>query len=82
MLTFPSQNAPGGVADTVTSQRLRAYCRNAETLVNLGDRADQKIFLPRKSGDARFGPQQYYYVSSKSGVVPHWWVEAARCIPQ
>ena len=82
MLTFPSQNAPGGVADTVTSQRLRAYCRNAETLVNLGDRADQKIFLPRKSGDARFGPQQYYYVSSKSGVVPHWWAEAARCIPQ
>jgi hypothetical protein len=56
------------------SETARAYCPNAKTLIALGDRP-QKIFLPRTSGDARLGPQQYYYVSSKGGVVPHWWVE-------
>jgi len=31
-----------------------------------------KIFLPRRSGEPRFGPQQYYYPASKTGVVPSW----------
>jgi hypothetical protein len=29
-----------------------------------------KIILPRRPGESRFGPQQYYYPASPSGVVP------------
>jgi hypothetical protein len=53
----------------------RAYCPNARTLIALSEKP--KMPLPRRSGDAPFCPQQYYYVGSKSGVVPHWWAEAA-----
>jgi len=63
------------------TETARAYCPNAKALVALGRRT-QKIFLPRTLGDARLGPQQYYYVNSKGGVVPHWWVESAHSIPQ
>jgi hypothetical protein len=31
-----------------------------------------KIFLPRRSGESSFGPCQYYYVASRTGVVPSW----------
>jgi hypothetical protein len=34
--------------------------------------ASQKIFLPSRSNEPRFAPQQYYYPASKSGVVPSW----------
>jgi hypothetical protein len=27
-------------------------------------------FLPRRSGQSRFGPRQYYYPASRTGVVP------------
>lgn len=30
----------------------------------------QKIFLPRRSGEGRLAPRQYYYAASRSGVVP------------
>ena len=36
-----------------------------------------KIFLPRRSGDSRFGPRQYYYPASRTGVVPSWAIRAA-----
>ena len=39
--------------------------------------AVQKIFLPWRSNDPRFAPQQYYYAASKSGVVPSWAISAA-----
>jgi hypothetical protein len=31
-----------------------------------------KIILPRRPGESRFGPQQYYYPASRTGVVPSW----------
>ena len=37
---------------------------------------NQKIFLPRQSGELRFSPQQYYYGASKSGVMPSWAISA------
>jgi hypothetical protein len=37
----------------------------------------QKIFLPWRPNEARYGPQQYYYAASKSGVVPSWVISAA-----
>ena len=65
------------VADNLngsTSEASRAYCPNARSLTALSEQT-QKIALPHESGGRRLGPQQYYYVSSKSGVVPHWWAE-------
>jgi hypothetical protein len=29
-----------------------------------------KTLLPRRSGESRFGPLQYYYPASRTGVVP------------
>jgi hypothetical protein len=29
-----------------------------------------KTILPRRPGESRFGPRQYYYPASPSGVVP------------
>jgi hypothetical protein len=74
----PSKDRCAGdnLSDTM-SEASGAYCPNVKTFIALGDRA-QKIFLPGTSGDTRLGPQQYYYISSKGGVVPHWWVESAR----
>jgi hypothetical protein len=30
----------------------------------------QKLFLPKRPGEPRFAPRQYYYHASKSGVFP------------
>jgi hypothetical protein len=32
--------------------------------------AARKTFLPKRAGEPRFAPRQYYYAASKSGVVP------------
>jgi hypothetical protein len=29
-------------------------------------------YLPRRSGESRFAPAQYYYAASKTGVIPSW----------
>jgi hypothetical protein len=29
-----------------------------------------KTFLPKRAGEPRFAPRQYYYAASKSGLVP------------
>jgi hypothetical protein len=36
----------------------------------------EKIFLPRGSAETRFAPPQYYYLASRSGVVPSWAAKA------
>jgi hypothetical protein len=38
----------------------------------MSDPGAEKIFLPRGSAETRFAPRQYYYLASKSGVVPTW----------
>jgi hypothetical protein len=32
--------------------------------------SSHRIILPRRSGESRFAPRQYWYPASKSGVVP------------
>jgi hypothetical protein len=44
----------------------------------MGERAEQKIFLPQQSGESRFAPPQYYYEASKSGAVPSWAIAGDR----
>jgi len=34
--------------------------------------SEQRIFLPRGSAETRFAPPQYFYLASKSGVMPSW----------
>jgi hypothetical protein len=31
-----------------------------------------RTFLPRRSGEPRFAPRQFFYQASKTGVVPSW----------
>jgi hypothetical protein len=39
--------------------------------LQMGDNAEQKIFL-QPSAQSRFAPPQYYYPASRSGAVPSW----------
>jgi hypothetical protein len=32
--------------------------------------SSHRIILPRRSGESRFAPRQYWYPASKSGVMP------------
>jgi hypothetical protein len=34
------------------------------------DNGPRKILLPRRSGESKFAPRQYYYSASRSGVIP------------
>jgi hypothetical protein len=29
-------------------------------------------YLPRRSGESRFAPAQYYYEASRTGAIPSW----------
>ena len=39
-------------------------------LLRTEKRANKKIYLERRSEESPFGPRQYFYTASKSGVVP------------
>jgi len=54
-----------------------AYENNRSLNINrvipqMADGGNQKIFLPPQS---RFAPPSYYYLASKSGVVPSWVID-------
>jgi hypothetical protein len=36
----------------------------------------RKIVLPRRPGESRFAPPQYYYPASRTGVMPGWCANA------
>ena len=42
----------------------------AGVLLRNTERSGEKIILPRRPGELRFGPQPYYYPASRTGVVP------------
>jgi hypothetical protein len=70
---FPADSAEGG-----NGEHDRVSEPSTEDMIprKAQDRP-HKIFLPRRSGDSRFGPRQYYYPASRTGVVPSWAVPAA-----
>jgi hypothetical protein len=43
---------------------------------SITDTGPQKILLPRGSAETRFAPRQYYYLASRSGVMPSWAIAA------
>jgi hypothetical protein len=49
----------------------------ANMMLQTEESAGQKIFLPSRSNEPRFAPQQYYYPASKSRVMPSWAISAA-----
>jgi hypothetical protein len=44
--------------------------RLGSVILRTPPRENRKIYLERRPGDPPFGPRQYYYAASKSGVVP------------
>jgi hypothetical protein len=44
-------------------------CRGAVARKS-ADNDSRKILLPRRPGEPKFAPRQYYYSASRSGVVP------------
>ena len=44
--------------------------KNAIMMPQNAEGDDGKVFLPRRPGEPRFGPRQYFYPASKTGVVP------------
>jgi hypothetical protein len=38
----------------------------------MGDNAEQRVFLPQAASQSRFAPPQYFYPASRSGAVPSW----------
>jgi hypothetical protein len=44
--------------------------KNAIIMRQTAETGTHKVVLPRRPGEPRFGPPQYYYRASKTGVVP------------
>ena len=61
-----------GLADNVEIERTLVT-----TMPRTEESSGQKIFLPKRPSEPRFAPRQYYYVASKSGVMPSWAISCA-----
>jgi hypothetical protein len=44
--------------------------RSTIAIARLADDGPRKILLPRRPGESKFAPPQYYYPASRSGVIP------------
>jgi hypothetical protein len=79
---FPYRNSSArpferrGLADYVEIERTIA-----NTMPWTAESTSQKIFVPWRPSEPRFGPQQYYYAASKSGVVPSWAISGSGVHP-
>jgi hypothetical protein len=58
--------------ETYDADRRLDTCRTPPQLM---PGAYQKIFLPPGSGQSRFAPPSYYYLASRSGVMPSWVID-------
>jgi hypothetical protein len=47
-----------------------AWRRSSDVAVQSAGNGPRKILLPRRPGESRFAPRQYYYPASRSGVMP------------
>jgi hypothetical protein len=44
--------------------------RSSDVARKSADNGPRKVLLPRRPGEPKFTPRQYYYPASRSGVVP------------
>jgi hypothetical protein len=65
-LATPSAEGGNGAHEVIAEPSLVGVIPR----LNAGE--PHKIILPRRPGESRFGPRQYYYPASHTGVVPSW----------
>jgi len=53
----------------------RGFNADATSSLRAESNNDQRILLPRGSGQSQFAPQPYYYVASKNGGIPSWIID-------
>jgi hypothetical protein len=79
-IDIAEHNAPSQNTSARPFERLADHVAIERTIPNTmpcaTESANQKILLPRQTGELRSSPQQYYYGASKSGVVPSWAISA------
>jgi hypothetical protein len=70
------------IADSLTADSSLAGCSGSERVVEaditiaasqLIEAGPHKLVLPRRPGESRLGPRQYYYPASRTGVLPSWY---------
>jgi hypothetical protein len=44
--------------------------RRSDVVRKWADNGPRRILLPRRPGESKFAPPQYYYPASRSGVMP------------
>jgi hypothetical protein len=54
-----------------SDHQLHAFPMIKSTIPQMMD-GPRKIVLPRRPGEPRFAPPQYYYPASRTGVLPCW----------
>ena len=66
---IPKPDAP--IVDANNPERHgKAERRSTDVARNSADNTPRKILLPRRPGESKFAPPQYYYPASRSGVMP------------
>jgi len=80
-LALPNSTFHIGKVPSRTFARRFGLADSERAIANMMPRteesAGQKIFLPWRSNESRFAPQQYYYAAFKKCVVPSWAISAA-----
>lgn len=59
-----------GGAETFGGDHQRLAVPVINTAISQMTEGPRKIVLPRRPGEPRFGPPQYYYPASRTGVLP------------
>jgi CBS domain-containing protein len=67
---FPADSAKAAMADTIIEPGIDGVIARTPNDVS------HKIFLPPRPGASLFGPREYYYPASRTGVVPSWAIPA------
>ena len=71
-----AENFENRVSRTDFEEIRRAFETEQKNAIMMPQNADGDsgkvflVFLPRRPGEPRFGPRQYFYPASKTGVVP------------
>jgi hypothetical protein len=61
-----------GSAETFGGDPQRLAVPVINTAISQMTDGPRKIVLPRRPGEPRFAPPQYYYPASRTGVLPCW----------
>jgi hypothetical protein len=71
--------SPAGLGGVYVSPEIAVLSASTSANLSKPQRNSGKKFLPRRSGESRFAPPQYFYPAAKSGALP---IEADRGTPR